>query len=289
MLRFIALRIMKSHEFLDGVRVVTIAQNVPGPLAAARLRQAGAQVIKIEPLAGDPFLAVSPAWHAEMHERIWIERLDLKSEMGRSRVMALLQGAEVLLTSQRPSALARLALDVDRLRTEIPTLRFLRIVGSVRDPEHAGHDLTYQAQAGLLGDAMPLTLSADVMTSERAFAGVLALLRQPGGALMDVGLVESLDPMIASLRHGLTAPDGTLGGGAPRYRIYAARVGRVAVAALEPHFETRLHEQLGIPRGSDLSARMLERNAEEWEAWARERDLPIVAVRPTTATVTSPA
>jgi crotonobetainyl-CoA:carnitine CoA-transferase CaiB-like acyl-CoA transferase len=289
MLRFIALTIMKSHEFLDGIRVVTIAQNVPGPLAAARLRQAGAQVIKVEPLAGDPFLAVSPAWHAEMHEGISIERLDLKSEMGRSRMVALLQDADVFLTSQRPSALARLALDVDRLRTEIPTLRFLRIVGSVRDPEHAGHDLTYQAQAGLLGDAMPLTLSADVMTSERAFAGVLALLRQPGGAVMDVGLVESLEPMMASLRHGLTAPSGTLGGGAPRYRIYPTRSGRVAVAALEPHFEARLYEQLGIPRGSDPSARLLEREAEEWEAWARERDLPIVVVRPTPAVITSPA
>ena len=279
---------MKSNQFLDGVRVVTIAQNVPGPLAAARLRQAGATVIKVEPLAGDPFLAVSPAWHAEMHEGISIERLDLKSEMGRSRMMALLRDADVLLTSQRPSALARLALDVDRLRAEIPTLRYLRIVGSVRDPEHAGHDLTYQAQAGLLGDAMPLTLSADVMTSERAFAGVLAVLRQPGGALIDVGLVESLDPMMASLRHGLTAPTGTLGGGAPRYRIYAARVGRVAVAALEPHFEARLYEQLGMPRGLDLSTRMLERNAEEWEAWARERDLPIVAVRPTPVDFSAP-
>src|SRR6476620_4693658 len=35
--------------FLDGIRVITTAQNVPGPLAAARLRQAGASVTKIEP------------------------------------------------------------------------------------------------------------------------------------------------------------------------------------------------------------------------------------------------
>lgn len=270
---------MHSSTFLDDVRVVTIAQNVPGPLAAARLRQAGARVTKIEPLAGDPFLAVSPAWHAEMHAGIAIEGLDLKSEGGHARMMTLLRDADVLLTSQRPSALARLGLDVDRLRAEIPTLRTLRIVGSIRDPEHAGHDLTYQAEAGLLGNAMPLTLAADVMTSERAFAGVLTLLRQPGGTVIDVGLVESLEPMLASLRHRLTTPDGTLGGGAPRYRIYAASSGRVAVAALEPHFEARLYEQLGLPCGSDPSARMLERTADEWEAWARERDLPIVAVR----------
>ena len=51
------------------------------------------------------------------------------------------------------------------------------------------------------------------------------------------------------------------------------------VAALETHFETRLYEHLGLPRGSDLSERFLERTAEEWERWADERGLPIVAVR----------
>ena len=167
--------------FLDGIRVITTAQNVPGPLAAARLRQAGASVTKIEPPSGDPFLEVSPAWHAEMHVGIPIERLDLKTGDGQARLAALLAEADVLLTSQRPSALARLNVDPDTLRARFPRLRVLRIVGTVRDPEQPGHDLTYQAQAGLLGDGMPRTLAADVMTSERAFAGILALLRLPGG------------------------------------------------------------------------------------------------------------
>jgi len=167
--------------FLDGIRVITTAQNVPGPLAAARLRQAGASVTKIEPPSGDPFLEVSPAWHAEMHVGIPIERLDLKTGDGQARLAALLAEADVLLTSQRPSALARLNVDPDTLRARFPRLRVLRIVGTVRDLEQPGHDLTYQAQAGLLGDGMPRTLAADVMTSERAFAGILALLRLPGG------------------------------------------------------------------------------------------------------------
>jgi crotonobetainyl-CoA:carnitine CoA-transferase CaiB-like acyl-CoA transferase len=155
----------------------------------------------------------------------------------------------------------------------------LRIFGSVRDPERPGHDLTYQAQSGLLGDGMPRTLAADVMASERVFAGALALLRQPAGSVMDVGLVESLDPLLASLRHGLTVPGGTLGGGALRYRIYPAKVGRVAVAALESHFEARLYEHLDLPGRSDPSSRFLERTAAEWESWADEHSLPIVAVR----------
>ena len=270
---------MQAIDFLDGVQVVTVAQNVPGPLAAARLKQAGARVTKIEPPAGDPFLALSPAWHAEMHAGIPVERLDLKAEHGQARITELLRDADLLITSQRPSALARLGLGPDTLRSRFSRLRMLRIVGSVREPEHPGHDLTYQALSGLLDDAMPRTLAADVMASERAFAGALALLRQPPGATMDVGLVESLDPLLASLRHGLTSPRGGLGGGAPRYRIYPAKTGRVAVAALESHFESRLYEQLELPSGSDPSSRFVEQTAVEWEAWARDRDLPIVAVR----------
>lgn len=270
---------MHPTDLLAGVRVVTIAQNLPGPLAAARLRQAGARVIKIEPPDGDPFLSLSPAWHAEMHAGIPIERLDLKAESGQLRLSALLGDADVFITSQRPSALARLGLDPDTLRSRVPQLRILRIVGSVREPEQPGHDLTYQALSGLVGDVTPHTLSADVMASERAFAGALALLRQPAGSVMDVGLVESLEPLLASLRHGLTTPRGTLGGGAPRYRVYPARVGRVAVAALETHFERRLYVELDLPTGSDLSARFLERTSAEWEQWAREHGHPIVAVR----------
>jgi len=270
---------MDSTNLLEGIRVVTIAQNLPGPLAVARLRQAGASVVKIEPPSGDPFLTLSAAWHAELHEGIAIERLDLKSEAGHARIMALLDDVVLLVTSQRPSTLERLGLDADTLRPRFARLRMLRIVGSVHDPEHAGHDLTYQAQAGLVGDDTPRTLAADVMGSERAFAAALMLLRLPPGSTMDVGLVESLDALIASLRHGLTVPSGTLGGGAPRYRVYETTSGRIAVAALESHFEARLFEQLELPRTADPSSRFLERSAAEWEAWAREHDLPIVAVK----------
>ena len=271
--------VMPSTTFLDGIRIVTMAQNVPGPLAAARLRQAGARVTKVEPPGGDPFLAVSPAWHAEMHAGASIERLDLKAASGQARMMALLGDADLFITSQRPSALARLALDPDSLRASNPRLRMLRIVGSIRDPEHPGHDLTYQAQAGLLADGMPRVLAADVMASERVVSSALALLLQPPGSIADVGLVESLDPLLASLRHGLTSPGGTLGGGALRYRVYPTSEGRVAVAALETHFETRLYAELDLPAQSDPSPYFLERTAVEWEAWARERNLPIVAVR----------
>jgi len=272
---------MPATEFLAGVRIVTIAQYVPGPLAVARLRKAGARVTKIEPPAGDPLLAVAPAWYAELHAGISVERLDLKSEPGKDRTSTLLRDADVFITSQRPSTLARLALDPDTLRERFPRFRILRILGSASDPERPGHDLTYQAQSGLLADAMPRTLAADVMASERAFAGTLTLLRQPHGSMIDVGILESLDPLLAPLRHGVTTPGGPLGGAAPQYRLYPAKTGHIAVAALEPHFETRLYQELDLPKASDPSSRFLERSAAEWDAWARDRDLPIVAVAAT--------
>ena len=269
---------MHTTAYLAGVRVVTVAQNLPGPLAAARLKEAGARVVKVEPPTGDPFLALSPAWHAEMHAGIPIERLDLTAEEGRARLTTLLTDTDLLLTSQRPSALARLGLDPDALRSRFPRLRSVRIVGSVKDPEHPGHDLTYQAQRGLLGSTVPRTLTADVMASERAFASALGVLREPPGSVVDVGLVESLEPLLGSLRHGLTSAGGALGGGAPRYGVYPTRAGHIAVAALEPHFEARLYQELELPIASDPTSRFAERTAVEWAAWARERDLPIVVV-----------
>lgn len=270
---------MTATPALGGVRIVTMAQNVPGPLAAARLRAAGAHVTKVEPLDGDPLLTHSAAWHAELHRDIPIERLDLKGDSGHARLRALLADADVFMTSHRPSALARLRLAPSDLHQRLPGLRLLRIVGDTTKPDVPGHDLTYQAQVGLLDERMPRTLLADVLASERAYAGVFVLLRQPPGSVLDVGLVQSLDSAIAPLRHGLTAPEGVLGGAATRYRIYATREGHIAVAALEPHFERALHAKLGLSSGSDLAAHFRARSADEWEAWAREHDLPIAAIR----------
>lgn len=263
---------------MRGVRVVSIAQNVPGPLAVARLAAHGASATKVEPLSGDPFLVLSQSWYDEMHHDIPVERLDLKSADGHARLTSLLRDAQLFITSHRPSALVRLRLDPALLHADAPDLRIIRIVGSIADPEEAGHDLTYQAHAGLARDTMPLTLAADVMASERVYATALELLRRPPGSIADVGLVESLDPLCAPLRHGLTGPGGVLGGGAPRYRIYKTRDGYVALAALEPHFEHHFCELLTLSVGDDPSAHFLERTTEEWEQWARANDVPLAAV-----------
>ena len=99
-----------SSSLLAGLRVVTTALNLPGPAACARLRELGATVEKVEPPAGDPMHAYHPAWYERLHDSIRVHRLDLKEEAGRTAMQALLREADLLVTAQRPSALARLGL-----------------------------------------------------------------------------------------------------------------------------------------------------------------------------------
>ena len=261
---------------LTGVRVITMALNAPGPLACQRLAADGAHITKVEPPGGDPLKALCPSWYDELHRRVAvIEQIDLKADAGQQRMRAMLAEADVFMSSQRPAALMRLRLD----HASLPDLRSLNIVGELKQPEIPGHDITYQAQGGLLDDASPQTLIADVMGSERAYAAVLLLLRQPAGSHIDVGLYDSLEPMLAPIKHGLTAPGGLLRGGLPAYGVYRTRDGYVAIGALEAHFQERLYAALRIATGSGLSEVMLARTASEWERWGRERDLPLAQLR----------
>jgi crotonobetainyl-CoA:carnitine CoA-transferase CaiB-like acyl-CoA transferase len=243
-----------------------------------RLAGEGAQVVKIEPPAGDPLRTLSPRWYRELHEDVTVERLDLKAPDGASRLATLLSTADLLLTSQRPAALARLGITARRLAHRHPRLRWLAIVGDTRDPERPGHDLTYQAQVGLIGADLPRTLLADLLGAERAVATALLLLRRPAPSVARVGLRDALDTAARPLRVGLTGPGGLLGGQLPSYRVYAARTGSVAVAALEPHFRARLYEALGLEDGTDLARVMRTRTARQWERWAAARDLPLARV-----------
>jgi crotonobetainyl-CoA:carnitine CoA-transferase CaiB-like acyl-CoA transferase len=155
----------------------------------------------------------------------------------------------------------------------------LNIVGELNAPEIPGHDLTYLAKAGLLGREIPRSVFADILAGEHAFATALLLLRQPPGSRAQVGLYDTLAPLVAARTHGLTGPGNLLGGAVPAYGLYDAREGRIAIAAIERHFHARLYEELNLPPGADLTAVFRTRTSGEWEQWAQERDLPITVVR----------
>ncbi len=138
-------------ELLRGIRIISLAINLPGPLAAARLTELGADVLKVIPPTGDPLAWVSPDWHDVLQRGQEVVKVDLKSAEGRGRLDELLAGRDLLLTSMRPLALARLGLEWSALSARYPRLCQVAIVGYPSPHgDRAGHDLTYQATAGLL-------------------------------------------------------------------------------------------------------------------------------------------
>ena len=271
---------------LQRIRIVSLAQNVPGPVAAARLLELGASLVKVEPPTGDPLSRHAPEWYASLSAGQQVRRIDLKDADGRAELESLLAGCDLLLTSSRPSALARLELDWPRLHGRHPHLSHVAIVGhAAPNGDAPGHDLTYLAACGLIEPPrMPPTLMADLAGAERAVSAALALLfareRGDGPGYAEVALAAVAESLAAPLRHGLTAPGGRLGGGWPGYNLYAAQGGWLAAAALEPHFWARLQGELGLQDASydELAAVFGARTAEEWARWAAERDLPLAVV-----------
>jgi crotonobetainyl-CoA:carnitine CoA-transferase CaiB-like acyl-CoA transferase len=271
---------------LDGVRVVALATNIPGPLAAARLRALGATVTKIEPIAGDPLHHAAPRWYAHICAGIEIVALNPRDPGERERLHERVRDADVLITTMRESALARLDLDWEKLHAAAPRTIHVAVVGE--GPPHAdraGHDLTYQAKAGLISPpAMPRTLVADLAAAERVVSAILAALllraRDGVGIRTDVAIVDAALEFNAPLRFGLTGATDSLGGGLPAYNLYRASDGWIAVAALEAHFAERLRDVLQIETLDTESLRdaFSRRTLVQWEALAEEADLPLAAV-----------
>jgi alpha-methylacyl-CoA racemase len=278
---------LRSLTPLADQKIVTLAVNLPGPVAAARLRDLGATVVKIEPPGGDPLARGCPEWYASLHENVSTINLDLKDSAGRARFDELLADCDLLLTSSRPAALDRLGLGWESLHARFSRLCQVAIIGHGRPHENKpGHDLTYQASLGLVDPPhLPRALLADLGGAEEAVTAALALLlaRERGrrGQLATVSLADAAARHALPLRHGLTSPAGLLGGGWPGYNLYEAADGWIAVAALEPHFVERLVRELGVASLSyeNLSHAFRKATADEWENWASIRDLPIQAVR----------
>jgi alpha-methylacyl-CoA racemase len=271
---------------LAGLSVVTIAVNLPGPVAAARLCDFGAEVTKVEPPDGDPLETSAPAWYAELTAAQRVVRLDLKDKTDRAELDGLLGLADVFLTAQRPAALERLGLGWGELHGRFPRLSQVAIVGR-RSSEagRPGHDLNYVGSHGLVSPPdLPRTLVADLGGAEAAVSAALATVvnreRTGEGTYVEVSLTDAAGRFAAPLRHGLTRPGGVLGGGYAGYGLYDTADGWVSVATLEPHFHKRLCEELGLTEltHEELGSVFRSRTGEEWERWAADRDLPIERV-----------
>jgi crotonobetainyl-CoA:carnitine CoA-transferase CaiB-like acyl-CoA transferase len=257
---------MKRLTPLKGVRVLSLALNLPGPAAMMRLRHMGATCIKLEPLApsgastADPMGLYKPSAYQTMHQGVRVVQADLKTARGQTAMHKLLAKTDVLITSFRPSALAKLGLGWKALHKLYPNLCMVSVVGaSGNRAEEPGHDLTYLAENGLVnGLDLPATLYADMggslMTTEAVLQALV--LRQSSsqqknrGVFQEVALCDAANYLALPRAWGLTTPDGDVGGAHAGYRIYSCKNGRVAVAALEPHFAKRLCLAVGLDEKS---------------------------------------
>ena len=303
-----------ADKTLSGVRILSVALNLPGPAAMMRLADMGAKCSKLEPLpakgmpqksTADPMGLYAPHAYAQLHQGVKVVQADLKTEKGQAQLHKLLASTDVLLTSFRPSALKKLGLAWADLHGQFPTLNMVSIVGSTgAGAEIPGHDLTYLAAHGLVtGLDLPATLFADMAGSVQASEAVLKVLWQrakPGrsngkGVFHEVAL-EDAAAYLALPRHwGLTAPKGSVGGAHAGYQVYACANGRVAVAALEPHFAAKLLELAGIVQTASpsrdpmlrpgtktqLAAYFAKLTRKQINALARQHDLPLMSLPPT--------
>ena len=257
---------------LSGIRVLDLTRLAPGPYATLVLADLGADVVKLEAPGGDATRLMPPdgGWaFAALNRGKRSLELDLKRPGAVEAVFRLLARSDVLVEGYRPGVMDRLGLGHTLLLERFPRLVVCALSGYGQDgPDRlrAGHDLGYQARAGLLGlggqggaPAMPGGQVADIGGAWVAVTGILAALLGRAstgrGGLVDVSLVEATTAFVAlqlgTVLNGGPAPvrgQEVLDGGLPSYGLYRTADGRyLAVAALEPHFFQALCERLGLP------------------------------------------
>jgi len=267
---------------LRGIRVVSLAVNLPGPLAAARLAELGASVTKVEPPSGDPLATAAADWYAHLVRQQSVVTVDVKSD--RAKLDELLADADLLITSMRPSALRRLGLD--RPHERFPRLSLIEIVGNDGDlADVPGHDLNYQAAHRILTPPhMPKVPVADTLGAERAVSTALAALvartTSGLGAVYRISLEEAAARAGDAVRYGLTGEGALLGGSLPAYGIYPCADGHVALGAIEPHFWLNVLDTFGVD-GTHESVRtaFAEKTITELQSIAARADIPLNGVK----------
>lgn len=205
---------MTAPGALAGLRVVDLASVVMGPYACQILGDLGAEVIKVEPPAGDMVRRTMPqrspgmgalALNVNRNKRSLA--LDLKTDDGRAVLDDLLDTADVLVTNMRPGALARLGLSPDEVSRRFPRLVHVRAQGFRTDSalaDRAAYDEIVQASSGMV-DLMrratgtpayaPTILADKVCALTIVYTALAAVIHQRAtgeGQLVEVPMTDTL-------------------------------------------------------------------------------------------------
>lgn len=263
-------------DVLHGCRVLDLSQYLPGPFATRQLADLGADVVKVEPPAGDPmrnFIFLDDDGLSPLYKQVnagkAVLHLDLKSADGVAALEELVQAADVMLESYRPGVMERLGFGRTRLQSLNPSLVHCTLSGFGQNgpaSQRAGHDLTYMALSGMLHNigtaevpVIPFPPISDYATGEKATTMILAALlqreRQGQGCHIDVSLFETVLAWQSFSFAGAERDDdafergqGLLSGGAACYQIYRTADAKfVALAAIEEKFWQAFCNTVGRP------------------------------------------
>jgi len=282
-------------QALGDLRILDFSQVLAGPFATMMLADLGASVTKVErPGRGDDTRAWGPP-HDDRGEATYFQSvnrnkrslvLDLKDPAGVAEARRLALAADVVVENFRPSLMAELGLDYERLAAENPGLVYCSITGFGGEgpgAELPGYDLLVQALGGLMSvtgepEGEPLKVGValvDVLAGLFATVGILAALehRRDGGQgqRVEVDLLSALLAALVNQGSGYTVAGvvpGRMGNRHPSiapYELLRTGEGELVLAVGNDRQFGQLCEAIGLPRlASDErfatnSARVAER------------------------------
>lgn len=204
---------------LRGMRVLDLTAVVLGPYATQTLGDWGAEVIKVEPPAGD-LVRAAGAWKRRGMASVFLgvnrnKRslcLDLKAPEGAEVLRRLIPRVDALVTNVRPAGMARLGFGWEACAALNPRLVYAVATGFGQDGPHRARpafDEVIQAASGLAAvvggeDGPPAfvpSLVADKITGMALVSAVLAALlhreRTGEGQLVEVPMLETLAAFVA--------------------------------------------------------------------------------------------
>ena len=256
---------------LSGVRVLDLSAYIAGPYGCTLLADQGAEVIKVEPPAGDNLRKYPSTLAAESRAFLGINRskfglvLDLKLAHDLAALLCLVESADVFVHNFRPSVPVRLGIDYDRLQAINPRLIYCAITGYGETgpmKEKAGFDQVLQTMTGICAlqgkpEGPPEIVVGSVVDYYAAAliaGGVASALfeRERSGAGQFVG-VSLLRSALAMQSARMVWADGEARNVGRDMRsggvtgIYPTRAGFLYLSANTPHFWQALVNKVGLP------------------------------------------
>ncbi|MGE5289979.1 MAG: CaiB/BaiF CoA transferase family protein [Micromonosporaceae bacterium] len=301
------------HPPLAGVRVLSLAEQYPGPYATAILADLGADVVQVErPGTGDPTRA-HPGFHEALSRGKRSVVLDLKHPQGRDAFLALVARADAVLEGFRPGTMARLGLGPDTLREVNDHLVQVSVSGFGQDGpyrDRPGHDLSYQALAGTLygqlgGPELPVPttlelgdLAAGLLAVQAVLLGLVRRGRDGCGSYIDVSMFDGLVSLLSAHLGPVVNDAGPPGfPHEPGYAVFRTQDGKLLALSVahENHFWRALCAVVGLPGEEHLPAasrladagrltgliagRLATRPRAEWTRLLAGADVPYGEVR----------